>query len=103
MLNLSMLQEEQFDSEDRLLIYRELVREIYSVSRLYKRKSKKSRNSAIQAPSQKLKRKKDVVVVANIDQGYDSESSSAFDDGELDDSLLQPRDSLHQIIQARIP
>lgn len=62
-----------------------MVREIYAVSKLYKRKSKKSRNSSIQAPNIKLKRKKEVIVLnanPNIEQGYQSESSSAFEDGE---------------------
>lgn len=74
MLNLSMLNEEQFDSEERITIYHEVVREIYAVGKLYKRKSKKSRNSSIQAPNIKIKRKKDVIVLntntANIEQGY---------------------------------
>jgi hypothetical protein len=79
-----MLNEEQFDSEDRIAIYREVIKEIYAVSKLYKRKSKKSRNSSIQAPNIKMKRKKEVIVVSNInniEQGYMSESSSAFEDG----------------------
>lgn len=53
MLNVSMLNEEEVDSEERVKIYKEVVREIYSVSKLYKRKSKKSRNSSIQAPNLK--------------------------------------------------
>ncbi len=73
MLNLSMLKEEQFDSQDRVNIYREVIKEIYSVSKLYKRKSKKSRNSSIQAPNIKMKRKKDIIVVSNnIEEGYES-------------------------------
>ena len=63
MLHLSMLSDEVFDSQSRLGIYRDVVREIYDVSKMYKRKSKKSRNSAIQAPSLKIKRKKDVIIV----------------------------------------
>ena len=63
MLHLSMLTDEVFDSQSRLGIYRDVVREIYDVSKMYKRKSKKSRNSAIQAPSLKIKRKKEVIVV----------------------------------------
>jgi len=58
-----MLTDEVFDSQSRLGIYRDVVREIYDVSKMYKRKSKKSRNSAIQAPSLKIKRKKEVIVV----------------------------------------
>jgi hypothetical protein len=63
MLHLSMLTDEVFDSQSRLRIYRDVVREIYDVSKMYKRKSKKSRNSAIQAPSLKIKRKKEVIAV----------------------------------------
>jgi hypothetical protein len=63
------------------------VREVYGVSKLYKRKSKKSRNSSIQAPTIKLKRKKDVIVVANnSEQGYVSDRSSAFEDEEEESS-----------------
>lgn len=58
-----MLTDEVFDSQSRLGIYRDVVREIYDVSKMYKRKSKKSRNSAIQAPSLKIKRKKEVIAV----------------------------------------
>jgi hypothetical protein len=65
MLNLSMLKEEQFDSEARVEIYREVVKEIYAVNKLYKRKSKKTRNNSIQAPTHKPKRKKDVIVLNN--------------------------------------
>jgi hypothetical protein len=68
-----------------------VVREIYTVSKLYKRKSKKSRNSSIQAPNIKIKRKKEVIVLNanhNIEQGYQSESSSAFE-GEEEDSSAQ--------------
>lgn len=70
-----------------------MVREIYAVSKLYKRKSKKSRNSSIQAPNIKIKRKKDVIVLNtntnNIEQGYQSESSSAFEDQDDPDSSIQ--------------
>ena len=79
MLGLSLLKEEQFDSQERIAIYREVVREIYAASKLYKRKSKKSRNSSIQAPNLKGKRSKQVIVVAAVEQGYESESSSAFE------------------------
>lgn len=58
MLHLSMLTDEAFDSQSRLGIYRDVVREIYDASKMYKRKSKKSRNSAIQAPSLKVKRRR---------------------------------------------
>lgn len=63
MLHLSMLTNEVFDSQSRLGIYRDVVREIYDVSKMYKRRSKKSRNSAIQAPSIKIKHKKEVTIV----------------------------------------
>ena len=53
MLGLSLLKEEELDSAERIAIYREVVREIYAVNKLYKRKSKKSRNSSIQAPNLK--------------------------------------------------
>jgi len=49
------------------------VREIYSVSKLYKRKSKKSRNSAIQAPNLKIKVRKPVIVVAKNSKEDDEE------------------------------
>lgn len=67
-----------------MAIYREVVKEIYAVSKLYKRKSKKSRNNSIQAPNIKIKRKKEVIVVSNSMEGYVSDSSSAFEDGEED-------------------
>lgn len=82
MLHLSMLKEEQFDSEERIDIYREVIREIYAVSKLYKRKSKKTRNHSIQAPNNKTKRKKEVILLQNQLDGYQSDSSSAFEDGE---------------------
>lgn len=53
MLGLSLLNEEEFDSAERIAIYREFVQEIYAVNKLYKRKSKKSRKSSIQAPNLK--------------------------------------------------
>lgn len=65
------------------------------MSKLYKRKSKKSRNSSIQAPNIKMKRKKEVIVVSNsnnIEQGYMSESSSAFEDGEDEESPVKRSD-----------
>lgn len=75
-----MLKEESFDSQERIEIYREVIREIYAVSKLYKRKSKKSRNHSIQAPNNvKTKKKKDRK--RHVD-GYQSDSSSAFDGEE---------------------
>lgn len=85
MLNLSMLQEEQFDSKERIEIYREVIREIYIVSKLYKRKNKKTRNHSIQAPNNKNRKKKDgVKSKKNSLDGYISDSSSVFEDGESD-------------------
>ena len=45
MLTVSMLKEEEFDSEERLKIYTDIVRDAIAVSKLYKRKSKKTRMS----------------------------------------------------------
>ena len=73
-----MLKEEQFDSDSRVDIYREVIREVYAVSKLYKRKSKKSRNNAIQAPTNKMKKKKEVIVLNRQIDGYASDSSSVF-------------------------
>ncbi len=74
-----MLQEEEFDSEERIKIYSELVKDIYAVSKMYKRKSKKNRNSAIMAPNTKRKRMREKKnVLKNKDDGYMSDSSSAF-------------------------
>lgn len=60
------------------------------MSKLYKRKSKKSRNSSIQAPTIKMKRKKEVIVVNQSEQGYVSDRSSAFEEGE-ESSELAPQ------------
>lgn len=65
MLNLSMLKEEALDSQERVALYRDVIREIYAISKLYKRKSKKSRNSSIQAPNLKSKHKKEVFILSN--------------------------------------
>lgn len=77
-----MLKEEQFESDERIDIYREVIREIYAVSKLYKRKSKKTRNHSIQAPNNKMRKKKEVILLQNQLDGYQSDSSSAFEDGE---------------------
>lgn len=58
-----MLREEEFDSEERLKIYAELVKDIYKVSKLYKRKSKKIRNSAIQAPNTRRKKMREANII----------------------------------------
>lgn len=58
-----MLREEEFDSEERLKIYADLVRDIYKVSKLYKRKSKKIRNSAIQAPNTRRKKMREAHII----------------------------------------
>jgi hypothetical protein len=63
MLHVSMLREEEFDSEERLKIYAELVKDIYKVSKLYKRKSKKIRNSAIQAPNTRRKKMREANII----------------------------------------
>lgn len=63
MLHVSMLREEEFDSEERLKIYADLVRDIYKVSKLYKRKSKKIRNSAIQAPNTRRKKMREAHII----------------------------------------
>ena len=65
MLQVSMLQEEEFDSEERLKIYTDIIRDIVSASKLYKRKSKKSRNSAIQAPNSRRKKIREAHIIVN--------------------------------------
>ena len=75
-------------------IYREVTREIYAVSKLYKRKSKKSRNNSIQAPVNKPKRKKEVIIISNSMAGYDSDRSSVFEDGEEDQ--FTPREKIER-------
>lgn len=75
-----MLKEESYDSSERIDIYREVIREIYSVSKLYKRKSKKSRNHSIQAPNNKTKKKRSPR--PRQADGYLSDSSSAFEGEE---------------------
>jgi len=79
MLAVSMLKEEEFDSEERLKIYADIVRDVSTVSKLYKRKSKKTRNSAIQAPNARRKKNRESnIIVKNPSDGYISENSSAF-------------------------
>jgi len=63
MLTVSMLREEEFDSEERLKIYADIVRDVVYVSKLYKRKSKKTRNSAIQAPNAKRKKNRESNII----------------------------------------
>lgn len=77
-----MLREEEFDSEERLKIYSDIVRDVTAVSKLYKRKSKKTRNSAIQAPNARRKKNREAnIIVKNpSDRGYDSDPSSAFEE-----------------------
>ena len=81
-----MLKEDQFDSQSRVGIYRQVIRQIYAVSKLYKRKSKKSRNNSIQAPTNRIKKKKEVIVLNNPMGGYSSDNSSVFEGEEEDDS-----------------
>lgn len=86
MLSVSMLKEEEFDSEERLKIYTDIVRDVVAVSKLYKRKSKKTRNSAIQAPNARRKKIREAhIIVKNTEEegqeeGYDSDPSSAFEE-----------------------
>jgi hypothetical protein len=68
MLTVSMLKEEEFDSEERIAIYRDIIKSIYSSSKLYKRKSKKSRNSSIQAPNARLKKKRESNIIVKMDR-----------------------------------
>ena len=84
MLHISMLKEEDYDSEERVKIYSDIVKDIYAVSKLYRRKSKKIRNSAIQAPNAKRKKqRKSNIIVKNVEeQGYASDSSSVFEEEE---------------------
>jgi hypothetical protein len=58
------------------------VRDVTAASKLYKRKSKKTRNSAIQAPNARRKKNREAnIIVKNpSDQGYDSDPSSAFEE-----------------------
>lgn len=82
MLTVSMLKEEEFDSEERLKIYTDIVRDAIAASKLYKRKSKKTRNSAIQAPNARKKkiRESHILVKNPEEQGYESDPSSAFEE-----------------------
>jgi hypothetical protein len=77
-----MLKEEEFESEERLKIYTDIVKDVYIVSKQYKRKSKKIRNSAIQAPNARRKRirESNIIVKTPDDQGYMSDSSSVFEE-----------------------
>lgn len=54
-----MFKEEEFESEERLKIYSDIIRDVIAASKLYKRKSKKTRNSSIQAPNAKKKKIRD--------------------------------------------
>jgi hypothetical protein len=63
MLTVSMLKEEEFDSEERLKIYADIVRDVVAASKLYKRKSKKTRNSAIQAPNSRKKKIREATIL----------------------------------------
>lgn len=58
LMNLSMLNEEEFNSKERIDIYRDIIIEIINANKLYKRKSKKIRNSHTETPMVKIKRKK---------------------------------------------
>jgi hypothetical protein len=63
MLNVSTLRDEEFDSEERLQIYSDIIRDVSLASKLYKRKSKKSRNSAIQAPNTRRKKNREANII----------------------------------------
>lgn len=69
MLTVSMLKEEEFDSDERLKIYTDIVRDVVAVSKLYKRKSKKTRNSAIQAPNARKKKIREATILVRQDMG----------------------------------
>ncbi len=73
MLMVSMLKEEEFDSEERLKIYTDIVRDVVAVSKLYKRKSKKTRNSAIQAPNARKKKIREATILVRNRQKGDEE------------------------------
>ena len=57
------MHEEEFDSKERVQIYCDVVRDVVAVSKLYKRKSKKSRNSGIQAPNARRKKIRDAHIL----------------------------------------
>jgi hypothetical protein len=80
MLHISMLKEEEYDSQERVKIYSDFVKDIYAASKIYKRKSKKIRNSAIQAPNSKRKKEREPNMIFKPveEQGYASDSSSIF-------------------------
>ena len=52
-----MYQENDEETPQMIQKYKELIKQIYSVSKMYKRKSKKVRNSLIQAPTAKKAKK----------------------------------------------
>ncbi len=73
-------------------MYKEIIRDIYSASRQYKRKSKKSRNLSIQAPNVKKTKEnksKTIVVRSNSkapSDGYMSDSEHGSLEEEEEDS-----------------
>jgi hypothetical protein len=80
MLTVAMLKEEEFDSDECIKIYTDIVRDVVAVSKLYKRKSKKTRNSVIQAPNARKKkiREANIIVKNPSEEGYASDGSSVF-------------------------
>jgi hypothetical protein len=71
------------------------------VSKLYKRKSKKTRNSAIQAPNTKRKKMKEAHDrVSKRDEGYASDSSSVFEE-ELEEEIEAPEEPEEQKQEAQ--
>ena len=92
MLLVSMLHEEDFDDEERVRIYSDVIRDVVKASKLYKRKTKKTRNSAIQAPNARRKkvREANIIVKSPSEAGYDSDSSSAFEDKEQAEDEPKP-------------
>jgi hypothetical protein len=72
-----------------LKIYTDIVRDVVAASKLYKRKSKKTRNSAIQAPNARRKKIREAhILIKNPEEeegeegGYASDPSSAFEEEE---------------------
>ncbi len=100
MLTVSMLQEQEFDSQQRLKIYSDIIRDVVAVSKLYKRKSRKSRNSAIQAPNSRKKkiRESHIIVKKADEQGYASDNSSDFEEEEEEEQAKQMKPEI--VIQA---
>ncbi len=79
-----------------------MVKDIYSVSRLYKRKSKKVRNSAIQAPNTRKKKIRDSHPRSKNSEelGYDSDSSSVFEEeAEVEKEAINKENKPEVVVQ----